>query len=113
MESAGSSPSSTPSRRRARENETASQRLKREKAAERQRRKRERDEAAGMGIVAFVPPPQITQIPPTAYPPSPYLGRQQVDDSMLTSEERARRDRVRASARERQRKHRAIVKERK
>lgn len=115
MESAGSSPSSTP-RKRARENETDSQRIKREKAAERQRRKRERDKAAGMGIVAFVPPPQLNQLQPhQGYSPSPesYISRQQLEDQLLSPEEKSRRDRVRASARERQRKHRAMVKARK
>ncbi|KAF8350348.1 hypothetical protein F5887DRAFT_1058498 [Amanita rubescens] len=90
--------SDTPTRKRTRENETPSQRLKREKAAERQRRKRERDRnAANMGILSY--PARV-----------PHLG---FSGQELTPEELARRERVRAAARERQRKHRQLVKQRK
>jgi hypothetical protein len=119
--------SDTPTRKRTRENETPSQRLKREKAAERQRRKRERDRnAANMGILSYPGPPpdqqqsQHQQQPPQAVqaiqhqvgsasqgPSSGFSGQE------LTPEELARRERVRAAARERQRKHRQLVKQRK
>jgi hypothetical protein len=104
------------SRKRERENETPSQRHKREKAAERQRRKRERDRnnnssagtgrtgSNGAGIMFSQPSNQqhMSQAPPP--------------DSVepdLSPEEKAKQDRVRSAARERQRKHRALVKERK
>lgn len=103
--------------RESRENETPSQRLKREKAAERQRRKRERDRnAAGLGIMgggfsngtgSDSSPQQAQQAQPST--PQPDFSGQ---DS-LTPDEAARRDRVRAAARERQRKHRQLVKQRK
>jgi hypothetical protein len=100
---------SSASRKRPRENETPSQKLKREKAAERQRRKRERDRnAAGMGIMAFPPPGDHQQQHQPPPPPPPEISSQD-----LTPEEAARRDRVRAAARERQRKHRQLVKQRK
>ncbi|KAF7334378.1 hypothetical protein MVEN_02266700 [Mycena venus] len=106
-------------RKRPRENETPSQRLKREKAAERQRRKRERDRAAsGLG-----PPPMPFPSPPVhdaygAHPQTPdYLPQPPAHapqhDSELSPDEQARRERVRAAARERQRKHRQLVKQRK
>ncbi|KAJ3756033.1 hypothetical protein EV360DRAFT_95890 [Lentinula raphanica] len=85
-------------RKRNRENETPSQRIKREKAAERQRRKRERDRL-GIPVNYVHPPPQRN-------PTNAVVVK-------LTPEEEARRDRVRAAARERQRKHRALVKQRK
>lgn len=108
------------SRKRERENETPSQRHKREKAAERQRRKRERDRnnnsnatpgTGSSGVSAPIFPQagehhsrQVSQ----ALPPDNDLTGQE-----MSPEERARRDRVRAAARERQRKHRALVKDRK
>ncbi|KAJ7186711.1 hypothetical protein C8R46DRAFT_1184597 [Mycena filopes] len=98
-------------RKRPRENETPSQRLKREKAAERQRRKRERDRAAsGIG-----PPPMpfASQQPQDPYAPQDYMPDQQPHDDNLSPDELARRERVRAAARERQRKHRQLVKQRK
>lgn len=109
--SSGSSP-----RKRPREHETESQRQKREKAAERQRRKRERDRNANgiSGIMTFPPPPptpehQQHQQQHTAPPlPPPEFSGQD-----LSPEEAARRDRVRAAARERQRKHRQLVKQKK
>jgi hypothetical protein len=112
-----SSPSSTGSRKRSRDNETPSQRAKREKAAERQRRKRERDKSLGIGVgvVGFPPIMDLDghhQIPSQEYA-TPYVSRQQMEDDLLTPEEKLRRDRVRAAARERQRKHRAIIKARK
>ena len=120
------------SRKRPRESETESQKIKREKAAERQRRKRERDRRnAGMGIMAFssaeesqqqaalqqqqqqeqqeqqhLQQQQQQQQVPTQ--PQP----QQTEYQELTPEEKVRRDRVRAAARERQRKHRQLVKQR-
>lgn len=113
------------SRKRPRENETEGQRLKREKAAERQRRKRERDRNNNAGISVlphFQPPPdhhqhlqhQVhhSQPPPLSHPisqqPQPIYSSHD-----LSPEEKSRRDRVRAAARERQRKHRLLVKQRK
>lgn len=119
-----STPSS--SRKRSRENETPSQRHKREKAAERQRRKRERDrQAAGFSnILALSQPVQqpatapVEQQAPLAQALSSISsvsdytkGAGVVED--VSAEEAAKRDRVRAAARERQRKHRALVKARK
>jgi hypothetical protein len=99
--------SSSP-RKRSRDNETTSQRQKREKAAERQRRKRQRDKsAAGMGIMAFSPPDDHHQHQP------PSVAQADFSSESLTPDEVARRDRVRANARERQRKHRQLVKQRK
>ncbi|KAJ7159869.1 hypothetical protein C8R43DRAFT_1233899 [Mycena crocata] len=105
-------------RKRPRENETPSQRLKREKAAERQRRKRERDRAnSGLG-----PPPMPFAAPPDQHyphhhqpPPPEYLPAPNPppNDDNLSPDEQARRERVRAAARERQRKHRQLVKQRK
>ncbi|KAI0771059.1 hypothetical protein BD413DRAFT_613581 [Trametes elegans] len=105
------------SRKRSRENETPSQRHKREKAAERQRRKRERDRQAGIQNMLMqqqqqqqqMPPQQVEVQPPP--PPQPVLPEYKGED--LNPEEAAKRDRVRAAARERQRKHRALVKARK
>lgn len=126
----GESPSI--SRRRPRESETESQKIKREKAAERQRRKRERDRRnAGMGITAFssgeenqlhavalqqqqqqqaaaAAQQQMQQQPP----PTPQQSQTEYAGQDLTPEEIQRRDRVRAAARERQRKHRLLVKQR-
>lgn len=106
------------SRKRSRENETPSQRHKREKAAERQRRKRERDRQAGLNSIlslasqvqqqALPPPEQPVSAPPAMQNYSKPPGG---DD--LSPEDMARRDRMRAAARERQRKHRALVKQRK
>ncbi|KAH9950316.1 hypothetical protein B0H21DRAFT_785631 [Amylocystis lapponica] len=112
-------PTPSSSRKRSRENETPSQRHKREKAAERQRRKRERDRQGqplpgsqglsnilALSSVQAGMPPIEPQLPDPASI-SDYKG----DD--LSVEELAKRDRVRAAARERQRKHRALVKARK
>ena len=113
-----STPSS--SRKRSRENETPSQRHKREKAAERQRRKRERDRQAGLNnILALSQVQQATGAPPPPVeaPPQPTSMAQSISDFAkgddTSAEEVAKRDRVRAAARERQRKHRALVKARK
>ncbi|TBU53390.1 hypothetical protein BD310DRAFT_938105 [Dichomitus squalens] len=112
-----STPSS--SRKRSRENETPSQRHKREKAAERQRRKRERDRQAGLqNILALsqaqqVPPPPLEVQPPPTQPPPPQNVQEYKGPEELSPEEIAKRDRIRAAARERQRKHRALVKARK
>lgn len=91
-------------RRRARENESPSQRIKREKAAERQRRKRERDRA---GVYPTHPQPNNI-----IHDNSEMQGSSR-DEYSLNPEEEARRERVRAAARERQRKHRALVKSKK
>ena len=88
-----------------RENETPSQRTKREKAAERQRRKRERDRQAGLSSSAVQTGDQQAPISTVS---APDLHQQD-----MSPEEVSRRDRVRAAARERQRKHRALVKQRK
>ncbi|KAJ3781992.1 hypothetical protein GGU10DRAFT_409672 [Lentinula aff. detonsa] len=95
-------------RKRNRENETPSQRVKREKAAERQRRKRERDRL-GIPVNYVHPPPQRN----TANTVVVSAGPSNSNEPELTPEEEARRDRVRAAARERQRKHRALIKQRK
>lgn len=100
------------SRRRSRENETPQQRQKREKAAERQRRKRERDRTVNNinAMMAFTQPTDAPPLP-QVQPPQPvtptFTGQE------MTPEELSRRERVRAAARERQRKHRNLVKQRK
>jgi len=88
-----------------RENETPSQRTKREKAAERQRRKRERDRQANLNSSAIQTGDQQAPISTVS---APDLHQQD-----MSPEEISRRDRVRVAARERQRKHRALVKQRK
>ncbi|KAF7966049.1 hypothetical protein HWV62_40260 [Athelia sp. TMB] len=111
---------STPSgsRKRERENETPSQRHKRVMAAERQRRKRERDRNNNQtastvktngtnSTPVYSAPAQQHQLPPPPPPPP------EANEDDLSPEEKARRERVRAAARERQRKHRALVKDRK
>jgi len=104
------SPSTPQSKKRPREDETPSQRIKREKAAERQRRKRERDRA---GLAASAIHPHI-DMDGLAHQPNDYAPpRANPADQDLTPDEIVRRDRVRAAARERQRKHRALVKQRK
>ena len=101
------------SRKRERENETPSQRHKREKAAERQRRKRERDRnnnsnasggrtgSNGTGTMAFPSCQHLSPPPPES------------TESPFSPEEKARRAKVRLAARDRQRKHRELVKLRK
>ena len=109
------------SRKRSRENETPSQRHKREKAAERQRRKRERDRQAGLqNILAIsqqqvqqIPPPPVEVQPPPTQPPPVQAVQEYKSGEELSPEEIQKRDRIRAAARERQRKHRALVKARK
>ena len=93
------------SRKRMRENETPSQRTKREKAAERQRRKRERDRQAGLNSSSIQTGDQQAPISTVSVP--------DLHQQDMSPEEISRRDRVRAAARERQRKHRALVKQRK
>jgi len=78
---------------------------KRAKARERQRRKRERDKA-GQGVMSFQDHQPQEEDPP---PPPPRTATTPEDPS-LTPEEQAKKDRVRLAARERQRKHRAVVK---
>ncbi|KAG6855692.1 hypothetical protein H0H87_012023 [Tephrocybe sp. NHM501043] len=142
MDSSMHTPPASTSRKRPPENETESQRLKREKAAERQRRKRARDRnmngAAGIALMGYTehhiqqqqqmqhhqpPPPSaaptpvhVQSLPVQTQPPSVIEYREQSEYSSqpdLTPEELARRDRVRAAARERQRKHRMLVRQRK
>ncbi|OCB88039.1 hypothetical protein A7U60_g4824 [Sanghuangporus baumii] len=82
---------------------------KRAKAAERQRRKRERDRRNTLSALNSTsqptPGPSVPVQPPQ--PPQP------VEPPQLTREEEERREKVRAAARERQRKHRALVKQKK
>lgn len=106
------SPVSSSRKRAQRDNETPAQRQKREKAAERQRRKRERDRHvnhlnAAMSYTQPSDPPLTPQSQPQQPPPQAFVGQE------LSPEELARRERVRAAARERQRKHRTLVKQRK
>jgi hypothetical protein len=103
-------PSSSP-RKRTRDSESTSQRQKREKAAARQRRKRQRDRSSTGIIVAFPPTDDIQQQQQQHQPPQ--TSAPDFSGEILTPEEAARRDRVRAAARERQRKHRQLVKQRK
>ncbi|PCH37652.1 hypothetical protein WOLCODRAFT_22747 [Wolfiporia cocos MD-104 SS10] len=111
-------PTPSSSRKRSRENETPSQRHKREKAAERQRRKRERDRQAGLNLqnnILALSQVQQAGAPPVeqqAPLPSSVIAEYNKPDD-ASAEEAAKRDRVRAAARERQRKHRALVKARK
>ncbi|KAH9955257.1 hypothetical protein BC827DRAFT_1271881 [Russula dissimulans] len=129
---------STSSGKRSRENESPSQRHKREKAAERQRRKRERDRNASLqnGLVGMAaaqqqqqqqqhphpPPPVIAAVthtqqplptapaqPPLAPATEPFVP----PPTELSAAELSRRERVRTAARERQRKHRALMKQKK
>ena len=125
----------TSSGKRSRENESPSQRHKREKAAERQRRKRERDRNASLqndlvGIVAVQqqplqqhPPPPVIAAVTHPQPPLPTAPAQSAlppivesfapTTNELSAAELSRRERVRSAARERQRKHRALVKQKK
>ncbi|KAJ7074467.1 hypothetical protein C8F01DRAFT_25147 [Mycena amicta] len=113
----GDSPTAS-GRKRSRDNETPSQRIKREKAAERQRRKRERDRLPIDPMATFQEPQDVAahyhQGPQyLSAPPQPTARGGGGSEDNLSPEESARRDRVRAAARERQRKHRALVKQRK
>ena len=135
MDSMDSNVQPSTSRKRPRDGETPSQKIKREKAAERQRRKRERDRMAdrnadrnaGMGIMAFSSTEEsqrqaaLQQQQQQQQQQEQHLQQQQVptqpqpqqtEYQELTPEEKVRRDRVRAAARERQRKHRQLVKQR-
>ena len=125
----------TSSGKRSRENESPSQRHKREKAAERQRRKRERDRNASLqnDIVGMAtaqqqppqphPPPPVIAAVTHPQPPLPPAPAQSVlppttesfapTTNELSAAELSRRERVRSAARERQRKHRALVKQKK
>jgi hypothetical protein len=116
----GQSSLSTPntSRKRERENETPSQRHKREKAAERQRRKRERDRnnsnnastsrtgSNGMGAIMFPHSSHQQNHMSQAPPPDS-------SEPDLSPEEKTRQEKVRLAARDRQRKHRFLIKQRK
>jgi hypothetical protein len=113
--------------KRSRENESPSQRHKREKAAERQRRKRERDRNASLqndltGIAVAQqqptqqhPPPVMAAIthPQPPLPTTPAQSALPPTTNELSAAELSRRERVRSAARERQRKHRALVKQKK
>ncbi|KZV97657.1 hypothetical protein EXIGLDRAFT_832684 [Exidia glandulosa HHB12029] len=98
---------STNARKRSALDEAASAEAKRLKARERQRRKRERDRA---GLAAM----QATAYDPDGHPLqsdfSPRASRGQPDDADLSPEQLAKKDKLRKAARERQRKHRAVVK---
>lgn len=118
--------SSSNARKRPREAETEQQRIKREKAAERQRKKRERDRKAAAEMqaqqqqaAAAAAQQQHIQQQQQAAQQGQQLQQQQqhsqpeyVGQQDLTPEEITRRDKVRAAARERQRKHRLMVKQR-
>lgn len=114
-------PTPSSSRKRSRENETPSQRHKREKAAERQRRKRERDRQAGLNNILALSQVQQQQAGVVPVEQQSISVPQSIseynkatgDHHSQSPEEQAKRDRVRAAARERQRKHRALVKARK
>ncbi|KAG9308424.1 hypothetical protein JVU11DRAFT_5597 [Chiua virens] len=106
------SPVSSSRRRSSRENETPAQKQKREKAAERQRRKRERDRHVN-NLNAAMSYPQPTEPLPPPQPQPPQPPPQIFTGQELSQEELGRRERVRAAARERQRKHRSLVKQRK
>lgn len=110
-------PISTPgsTRKRVRENETESQRHKREKAAERQRRKRERDRQAGLSNMLNMTHVQQQAVQQQVEEPisAPETSFHEDKGEDLSPDEAARRERVRAAARERQRKHRALVKQKK
>ncbi|KAF9242012.1 hypothetical protein BU15DRAFT_72948 [Melanogaster broomeanus] len=100
------------SHRRSRENETPAQRQKREKAAERQRRKRERDRHVNnLNVAMSYPQPTDPQPPPQ--PHAPQSLPQTFTGEELSPEELARKEKLKAGARERQRKHRSLVKQRK
>jgi len=133
---------SSNARKRPREAETLQQRTKREKAAERQRKKREKDrKAAGTGTMAISTADenrhilaaelQAQQQAAAAAQQLQHIQEQQqqqqaaqqtqqqqqqqtdyVGQQDLTPGEVARRDKVRAAARERQRRHRLLVKQR-
>ncbi|KAJ7641388.1 hypothetical protein FB45DRAFT_862583 [Roridomyces roridus] len=108
--------SPTASRTTARGDETPTQRLKREKAAERQRKKRVRDRASLPTSMSFPPVPQPDGSypqPDGSYQPEYTPAPAPHPDANMTPEELARREKVRAAARERQRKHRQLVKARK
>ncbi|KDQ61285.1 hypothetical protein JAAARDRAFT_32285 [Jaapia argillacea MUCL 33604] len=121
MHSGAGGSNATPSRKRplSRENETPSQRHKREKAAERQRRKRERDRLnsqnnlQGGGGSVHPMAQQGVNVQATTSISAPPAPQPSPADYLLSPEEIQRRDRVRAAARERQRKHRALVKQKK
>ncbi|KAI0685047.1 hypothetical protein BC835DRAFT_573326 [Cytidiella melzeri] len=106
-----SAPSST--RKRVRENESESQRHKREKAAERQRRKRERDRQAGLNNLLMSQVQAPVQQPPHEEPISVASAYTEDNGEQLSPDEAVKRERVRSAARERQRKHRALVKQKK
>ncbi|PPQ65650.1 hypothetical protein CVT24_011804 [Panaeolus cyanescens] len=115
---------STSGRKRSRETETESQKIKREKAAERQRRKRERDRNAALQqqqlaaqqqqeqLQAQQQAAQQQQLQPIVTQPPPPAQPEYAPGPELTEAEKARRDKVRAAARDRQRKHRMLVKQR-
>lgn len=92
--------STSGSRKRPAPDDSPSAEAKRAKARERQRRKRERDRA---GMVAAYDA--------NGAPQAEYGARaQQQPDEELTPEQLAKKERLKKAARERQRKHRAVVK---
>ncbi|KAF7313228.1 hypothetical protein MKEN_01009400 [Mycena kentingensis (nom. inval.)] len=105
-----------PRRKRAADNASPSQSAKREKTARQSRKRAQKDKNTDDDMPPF-PDSQDTQ--QQHYPGPQYLSapapstRAPPNDDSLSPEEAARRDRVRAAARERQRKHRALVKARK
>lgn len=100
------------SRKRERENETPSQRHKREKAAERQRRKRERDRNSNSNASGGRTGSNGTGM---AFPTCQHLSPPPPEstESPFSPEEQTRRAKVRLAARDRQRKHRELVRLRK
>ncbi|KAG6331254.1 hypothetical protein ID866_7839 [Astraeus odoratus] len=101
-------------KKRSRENETPAQRQKREKAAERQRRKRERDrQVNNLNAAMTYAHPAEPQPPPPPQPQPTQTQTQAFPGQEPTQEELAKKERIRAAARERQRKHRSLVKQRK
>jgi len=116
---------SSNARKRPREAETLQQRTKREKAAERQRKKREKDRKAAAEMQAqqqaaaaaaqqqqHIQEQQQQQAAQQTQQQQQQQQPEYVGQQDLTPGEVARRDKVRAAARERQRRHRLLVKQR-
>ncbi|THH06276.1 hypothetical protein EW145_g4201 [Phellinidium pouzarii] len=89
---------------------------KRQKAAERQRNKRQRDRQRERESLSNLPGVTFPSAPQQGEPSTSahqQLGQDIALPASLSKEEVARREKVRAAARERQRKHRALVKQKK
>ncbi|KAG8932110.1 hypothetical protein FRC02_001666 [Tulasnella sp. 418] len=87
--------------------------LKRERARERQRRKRARDrDMSNQQTKDGDPQDQQGGSPPAAAPPQPATREVVMEDgtTKIMTEEEYKRDKIRRAARDRQRKHRAILK---